>query len=370
MKMTFEKVNVLTPDGRFRLGNVETWKDRIVKTEYLREDALEGADYLLPGLIDIHLHGAMGADASDGTGIRKIREYEAAHGVTSLLLATMSIPEADLLKALSAIRAEMRPVTGLSDVLGINLEGPFISPEKAGAQDPDNIKIADKGLFKKYQKAAGGAIKIVGIAPEIRLNQKAVKALSKMAIVSLAHSNATKEAAEQAIKNGAVHATHLYNAMRKWNDKDPGIAGAILAHPETTAELIGDGIHVPAEEVRLLFQKIPEQICLISDSIRATGMPDGIYMLGGHPVRKQGGRATLEGTGCLAGSVTNLADIVRTVTQMGVPFAQAAMAATAVPAARLGLPDKGVIRLAAKADLVLWDKDLNLKAVMKDGSMI
>lgn len=369
--MIFEHVNALTPDGTFREARVETWKNRIVAVEYLQDGAKDGADYLLPGLIDLHLHGAMGADASDGDGIRKIREYEAGQGVTSILLATMTISEPDLLKALSAIHAEMRQtVPTMADVLGVNLEGPFISPEKKGAQDADYIRAADKALFKKYQKAAGGAIQIVGVAPEIRLNKKLIKWLDKQAIVSMAHTNATKAVAEEAIAEGASHATHLYNAMRKWNDSDPGVAGAILEHPETTAELIGDGIHVPAEQVTDLFRHMAGRICLISDSIRATGMPDGTYMLGGHPVMKHGNKAVLEGTGCLAGSVTNLADVVRAVVHMGVPLEQAATAATMVPAARLGLSDRGYLLAGKKADLVRWAPDLTLKAVMKDGIFI
>ena len=251
------------------------------------------------------------------------------------------------------------------------MEGPFISEAKKGAQDARNIIRCDAEVCRRFLEASEGLVKFVGIAPEC--NPEAVDFIREMkgdVQISLAHTNADYDSAMAAFQAGASHAVHLYNAMPPFTHRAPGVVGAVADNPQVDAEIICDGVHIHPAAVRATFQMLgADRMILISDSMRATGMPDGQYTLGGLDVAVAGNRATLVSDGALAGSVTNLIDCMRTaVKEMQIPLEIAVACATMNPAKSLGIYDQyGSITPGKKADLVLLDENLELKAVFKDG---
>lgn len=367
---TFEDGEILIRDGVFA--------DRAGRN---KEEIIDGEGcYAIPGLIDLHFHGCKGYDFCDGTqkAIEEIAKYEASIGVTAISPATMTLPEEELTHILS-VAASYKKTAGkeqfmAADLIGVNMEGPFISVEKKGAQDAKNIIPCDVEICRKFLDASEGLVKFVAVAPE--KNENALEFIGQMkdqVHISLAHTNADYDTAKAAFDAGAVHAVHLYNAMPAFTHRAPGVVGAVFDSPHVNAELICDGVHVHPSVVRAAFRMLGEErIILISDSMRAAGMPDGSYTLGGLEVKVAGNRATLAEDGALAGSVTNLMDCVRTVVkQMGVPLETAVACASMNPAKALGEYDKyGSITPGKKGNVVLLDKDLNLKMVVKDGRIL
>lgn len=254
------------------------------------------------------------------------------------------------------------------------MEGPFISPAKKGAQDERNIISCDAKVCQEFLDASEGLVKFVGIAPETSDEAVSfVKQMKDKVHISLAHTNADYDTAKAAFDAGANHAVHLYNAMPAFTHRAPGVVGAVSDSPHVNAELICDGVHIHPSVVRATFKMMgAERMILISDSMRATGMPDGQYTLGGLDVNVVGNRATLVSDGALAGSATNLMDCVRTAVKvMGIPLETAIACATMNPAKALGeYENYGSITPGKKANVVLLDKELNLKAVVKDGIKI
>lgn len=344
--------------------------------------------YAIPGLIDIHFHGCKGDDFCDGTkdAIARIAEYEASVGVTAIAPATMTLPVEELEQILkvaaeykketmeggdAAVSAEIHKT---ADLIGINMEGPFISPAKKGAQDEKNIIPCDQEICQRFLDASEGLVKFVGIAPEE--SEKSIDFIQQMkdkVNISLAHTNAEYGTAKAAFDAGANHAVHLYNAMPAFTHRAPGVVGAVSDSEHVMAELICDGVHIHPSMVRATFKMIgADRMILISDSMRATGMPDGQYTLGGLAVNVVGNRATLVSDGALAGSATNLMDCMRTaVKEMGIPLETAVACATVNPAKSIGEYDRyGSIAEGKKANVVLLDENLDLKMVVKDGAII
>lgn len=253
------------------------------------------------------------------------------------------------------------------------MEGPFISEIKKGAQDARNIIPCDVDVYRKFQDAAEGMVKFIGIAPEEGDAEAFIREVKGETSVSLAHTNADYETAKKAFDAGADHAVHLYNAMPAYTHREPGVVGAVADSAHVMAELICDGVHIHPAAVRTTFKMMGEdRMILISDSMRAAGMPDGRYTLGGQDVDVKGNRATMVLDGALAGSVTTLPDCVRTVVkEMGLPLETAIACATINPARSLKIDDKyGSMEQGKKADLVLWDENLELKCVVKDGEIL
>ena len=329
--------------------------------------------FLLPGLIDLHFHGCMGDDFCDGTpeAIARIAEYEASIGVTAIAPATMTLPVEELERILAVAAAYKKQRHAGADLLGVNMEGPFISEAKKGAQDARNIISCDAGVCQRFLDVSEGLVKFLGIAPETNPDfVRFIERVKDKVNVSLAHTNADYDTAMAAFAAGANHAVHLYNAMPPFTHRAPGVVGAVAASPHVYAELICDGVHIHPAAVRATFRMLgADRIVFISDSMRATGMPDGRYTLGGLDVDVRGNRATLAQGGALAGSATNLLDCLRTaVQQMHIPLEDAIACATMNPAKSLGVFGQyGSIRVGKKANVVLLDADLNLKAVIKDG---
>lgn len=393
--MIIKNVKVYTEEQKFVPGEIVVRGDRIAEvhaegekgltgTESLEneeaEDAVvdgEGA-YAIPGLIDLHFHGCVGADVCDGTpeALKKIAQYEASIGVTAIAPATMTLPVEELeqiLQNAAAYKKTQKPGQFEADLLGLNMEGPFISPVKKGAQDEKNIVPCNVEIAKRFLKASEGLVKFIGIAPEESSEAVAfIKEMKDFVDISLAHTNADYDTAMAAFAAGANHAVHLYNAMPAFTHRAPGVIGAVADSKHVMAEMICDNVHIHPAVVRATFAMMgANRMILISDSMRATGMPDGTYTLGGLDVSVNGNRATLVDGGALAGSVTNLMDCMRTVVKvMEIPLETAVACATANPARCLGVYDTyGSISEGKKADIVLLDEDLTLKMVIKDGQL-
>lgn len=376
--MIIKNVKVYGEDKSFKDGKIII-KDGVFaeETECLEatdEEVIDGEGcYAIPGLIDLHFHGCMGYDFCDGTkeALQKIAKYEASVGVTAIAPATMTLPVEELTKILSVAADYGKESHEGADLIGINMEGPFISVEKKGAQDERNIISCDEAVCEEFLQASNGLVKFVGIAPE--RNENAVEFIEKMkdkVNISLAHTNADYHTAKAAFDAGACHAVHLYNAMPSFTHRAPGVVGAVSDSPHVNAEIICDGVHIHPSVVRATFKMMGEdRMIFISDSMRATGMPDGRYTLGGLEVDVTGNRAVLASNGALAGSATNLMDCMKTaVRDMGIPLETAVACATMNPAKALGVYDiYGSITKGKKGNVVLLDKDLNVKLVVKDG---
>lgn len=324
--------------------------------------------YLIPGLIDIHSHAAVGEDASDGVpdGMEKMSLYYAKEGVTSWCPTTMTLKEPDLTEAMHTIRDFKRPKNG-AKVCGINAEGPFVSREKCGAQNPDNIHVPDIALFKRLNDASGGLIKLITVAPEEPHAMDFIKEASKECTVSIGHTTASYDIAKKAYAAGASHVTHLFNAMPPLLHRDPGVIAAAL-ESGATAEIITDGIHVHPAVIKLSHTLFGKNLCLISDSLRCAGMPDGDYMLGGQKITMKDGKATLTGTDTIAGSSIHLMEGLRRSVSFGIPLEDAVYAATTAPAKAIGADHQiGSIEVGKAADFVLLDKELNVTDVYING---
>jgi len=340
-------------------------------------------DRVIPGLIDIHLHGAFGCDFCDGMedSIQKIAEYEAVNGVLGICPTTMSFPEDRLGDICTSILEHMESESYVgAEVLGINLEGPFLSGEKAGAQNKSYIQKADFGLFERLQESCNGLIRVVNIAPEVAGGMYFINAVSKALAdktmenvhVSIAHTDADYDWVCKAYDAGADHMTHTYNAMQGIDKRNPG---PVLAAYEKNSyvEIITDGVHIHPAVVRMTFDLFDDdKVILVSDSMEATGLPDGAYELGGQAVSVSGNKAVLTDSEVIAGSVTNLYECMKTaVINMNIPIEKAVRAATYNPAASIGMADRyGIIGVGREANLVIIDNELKINSVYQRGSRI
>ncbi len=323
--------------------------------------------YVIPGLVDIHTHGAVGEDFSDGKpqGLQPLADYYAAHGVTSYLATTMTLKEEVLTPAMHAVR-DFKP-SGGAKCAGVHLEGPFLSFAKRGAQAAENLHKPDAALFHRLNEASGGQVRLVTVACEEEGAIPFIREVSQVCTVSLGHTSADYDTAMAGFQAGASHATHLYNGMPSLLHRAPGVIGAAF-DAGASVELICDGLHIHPAVIRATYQMFGDKLNLISDSLRCAGMPDGDYELGGQPIVVKDHKATLL-DGTLAGSSISLLDAVRNVVRFGLPLAEAVYAASAAPAKAVGL-DAGVIAQGKAADLVVLDRDLNLKAVFVDGQRV
>ncbi len=337
------------------------------------EEVLDASGcYVVPGLVDIHIHGAAGSDLCDGTAqaVDAIASYLGEMGVTSFLGTSMAFGE----ERLTAIFESVRPLVGADRggavLRGINMEGPFFSPEKKGAQAKEHLADPDIGLFDRLFEASGRNVRLVDVAPELPGALPFIEHAARRCWVSLAHTAADYEQARAGFRAGADHVTHLFNAMPPFGHREPGVVGA-AADLAAYVELISDGVHVHPAMVRAVFQLFgAERVCLISDAMSACGMPDGSYELGGQAVRVEQGRAALA-DGTIAGSAACLTDCVRRAVSFGVPLEDALRAATANPAKSVGLyGEVGSLSEGKRADLLVLDKGLNLKAVVLGGQRI
>ena len=360
----FVEKDLVIRDGRIVFGAAPRTDEEIV-------DA--GGAYALPGLVDIHFHGAVGHDFCDAdeAGLQAIADFEASKGVLAICPATMTFNE-EILNGIMDVAAAHKNGRG-ADLVGINMEGPYISPSKVGAQNPKYVMGADAGMFRRLQARSGGLIKLVDVAPEEPGNLDFIRACHGEARISIAHTCADYDTAKAAFAAGASHMTHLYNAMPGITHRAPG---PIIAALEEGAEveLITDGIHIHPAMVRFTFNTFgDDHVILIADSMMACGLPDGQYSLGGQAVTVKGALATLtEHPGTIAGSATCLYDCMRhAVLDMGVPLASAVRAATLNPARSIGIDaDYGSLEPGRWGNVVLADEQLNIQKVIQKGVVL
>lgn len=360
-------------NGSFFDGYVEIENGLIKKVEKGNTDFDVDAKekYLVPGFIDVHTHGALNEDFSDGNleGILKMSKHYAKCGVTSFLATTMTLKEDTLTKAMKAIKAFERPSDG-AKCAGVHLEGPFVSYAKRGAQAAENLHKPDVEMFKRLNDAVDGQVKLITIAPEEDGAIPFIEEVSKICTVSLGHTTADYETAMKAYKAGASHATHLYNAMPPLHHRDSGVIGAAF-DSGATVELICDGLHIHPSTIRLTHKMFGDRLVIISDSLRCAGMPDGEYELGGQPIEMKNGKATLKGTDTLAGSSSNLLQELKNVVSFGVPLEDALTSLTIAPAKAVKIDNEiGSIAVGKKADLLILDDDLNLDSIYINGNKI
>lgn len=326
---------------------------------------------VIPGLVDIHFHGAAGGDISDGeeAGLHALAAYEASRGITAICPATMTLSFDQLSTAMKTARA-YEPACDEADLVGINLEGPYISPAKVGAQNPEHVRNPDVNEFKELQSMADGLIKLVDIAPEEPGSDAFIEEMKDEVRISIAHTCTDYDTARHAFEKGAKHLTHLYNAMDPMHHRKPGPIPAAAERDDVTAEIIADGIHIHPSMVRLAFNMFgDDRMILISDTLRAAGLEDGTYDLGGQDVTVRGPEARIS-NGALAGSVSDLMRCFRVVVKdMDIPLASAVKAATINPARAIGIDSEyGRIEEGYVADAVLLDEDtLDVKQVILRG---
>lgn len=335
-------------------------------------DAIDaGGLYVLPGFVDIHTHGAAGHDFSDADagGIETMLGWYGDIGVTSVLATTMSYSEA-ILSNIIKVSLPYFDRIGYGAVLwGVNMEGPFLSPQKCGAQNPAYIIPPDGVMFERLYTLAKGNIRLVDLAPELPGALDFIARASRQCAVSLAHSEADYDTARAAFEAGASHVTHLFNAMPPFTHRQPGLIGA-AGDCARFVEVISDGLHLHPAVVRAVFHWFgPGRVCLVSDSMRATGLPNGSYDLGGQDVTVRDGKATLaDDPGAIAGSVVPLPEMVRRAIRFGVPMEEAVGAATLNCAKAAGIEGEvGSIAPGKRADFLLWDRDLHTVDVLIGG---
>ena len=366
--------------GKVFYGNGFETKDVFVKEDRFAAAKGEGANIsaegciVIPGLVDIHFHGAAGGDISDGdeAGLHALTAYEASRGITAVCPATMTLSFEQLSAAMEVARS-FDPACNEADLVGINLEGPYISPSKGGAQNPEYVRNPDADEFKQLQSMADGLIKLVDIAPEEPGSDAFIEEMKDEVRISIAHSCADYDAARHAFEKGARHLTHLYNAMDPMHHRKPGPIPAAAERDDVTAEIIADGVHIHPSMVRLAFNMFgDDRMILISDTLRAAGLEDGTYDLGGQDVTVRGPEARIA-NGALAGSVSDLMRCFRVaVKEMDIPLVSAVKAATINPARAIRIEGEyGSIQEGHVADAVILDEDtLDIVQVILRGRAI
>ena len=373
--MNYKNAYLYTEDFKFVKGGFSVVDGKFCCVGEEQEDALDlqGA-YVIPGLIDVHNHGNSNADFSDGSyeGDVKMAKYLATVGVTSFAPATMTLPYAVIARALEAgLQLRKAPVEHAARLLGVQMEGPFFSEKKKGAQNGEYLRLPDFAAFEKLYRDSEGLISIVDLAPELEGSAEFVEQAKKLCTVSIAHTDSDYEHAKAAIDAGVTHLTHLYNAMPPIHHRKPGVIGAASENEAVSAEVICDGIHVHPSSIRMAFKLFgADRMVLISDALRCCGMPEGEYELGGQQVFLKDNVARLA-DGTIAGSATNLFDCMRNAIRFGIPKEDAVRAATWNPARQIHALDRvGSIADGKLADFVVCDAELNRQQVYLGGVLV
>lgn len=366
---------VFTETGTFEQKELYILGDRIVDSkEDLTDQTVIDARgcKIIPGLVDVHSHGAAGCDFGDAKKehLEKILKYEGTHGITSYCPTSMTVSKEELLAIFSTV-TQVERTADMAKIAGIHMEGPFVAPAKKGAQNEKYIKQAEEVFFEECNRASGGMIKVLTLAPEEEGAMEFIRKMHDRVNISLGHTCADYETSKEAFASGANHVTHLFNAMNPLGHRAPGLIGAAVEDMHCMVEIISDGMHVHPAVVQMMFKAIgAERMVLISDSLSATGLEDGMYELGGQPVIVKDRKATLK-DGTIAGSTTNLYDCMCRAMSFGVEESEAIFAATRNPARSIGIDDEvGSLESGKKADFLIVDQQYNLKKVCIDGVLL
>ena len=363
--MFYKNARIYCSDFQFRNGAFEVVNGKFasVLPECVPEDAidLQGAT-VIPGMVEVHSHGCAGYDFSDGDyeGLKAMAKQYAAWGVTSFAPASMTLPYDVLEKAFAtAKQLAEENIEGLSVLRGIQMEGPYFSYKKRGAQNADYLKEPDFEGFKALQEGCGGLIRIVDIAPELPGAAEFVEKASKLCTVSIAHTESDYDHAKAAIDAGITHLTHLYNAMPAIHHRTPGVIPAAVENENVQAEIIADGYHIHPASVRLAFTMFKNRMILVSDSGRCAGKEEGYqFDLGGQMAEIRGGVAKLVGTDTISCSASNMWACLTNVLSWGIPEEEAIRAATWNPAKAIGVTDVvGSIEEGKIADFIVCNAD-------------
>ncbi|MEU3305540.1 N-acetylglucosamine-6-phosphate deacetylase [Nocardiopsis sp. NPDC055551] len=329
-----------------------------------------GGRLVAPGLVDTHIHGGAGHafPEADPEGAREIVAFNRRSGVTSVVGGLVAASPEETLRQVSALAESCEEGT----LAGIYLEGPFIAKSRCGAHDPDLLRDPDTAELDAWVKAGRGHVRMITVAPELPGALELIRAaVSSGVVAAVGHTEATYEQTLAAIDAGATVATHVYNAMRPLNHRDPGPIAAVLGDERVTVELILDNVHVHPGAARLVFDAAgPERVSLVTDAMSATGLGDGEYTLGDLRVRVQDGEARLVENGAIASSTIVLPQAVRNTVAVGVPVEEAVRSASSVPAAALGLGEVGRVEIGGHADLLVLNEDLSVADVMYRGRWV
>jgi len=344
----------------------------VEQTRAVPRDAERTASLIVPGFVDLHIHGGDGADFMDGDerANARILSFHAKHGTTAMMATTLTGSVAALQSATGAI-ARSADDRG-AEIIGIHLEGPYINRDRAGAQDQASIRPADIHEIDSLLKRAPRLKWMITFAPEIEGAHALIERFRDRVIFSIGHTSADYAEAVGALDWGATHFTHLFNAMTGMHHREPGVVGAALVSRNATAELIADGTHVHPAVLNIAATTMPHRIALVTDAIRACGLADGTYKLGGYDVEVKEGSARLANGGALAGSTLTMHDAVRNMIELaGLPIERVIPMATETPARIAGVRGrKGTIDRGYDADLVLLDKKLDIERVIVRGQDI
>lgn len=376
--------NIVLADGIIEGGSVKIEGDKIAgvftHTQKIDQEGGDFNDYddalVIPGLIDLHLHGALKKDVMDcrQESLKLIALHQSRCGVTGFLGSTMSAPIETVLKAVEVIKRTSRIQARIrmpSALLGVYIEGPFLSKQKKGAQDSSHIRAMEEADVDRLTNAVRGLKAVISLAPETGRNRHFIPRLKENGfIVAIGHSDASYELALKSFKEGVTHATHLFNAMSAFNHRKPGVVGAVLDFDGVSAELIADGIHVHPAALRLaVARKGTERICLVTDSLKAVGVGNGVFRWGRLDIDVKGPRATIKESDILAGSVLTMNQAVRNMIDWtGVSISQAINMASLNPARVLGMEGEiGSISVGKKANLAVLDKDFGVVETILQG---
>ena len=373
--------HVVTPEGVLSPGWIRLAGSRIdavgpgdpPRAPGLPLAGLRG-QWVLPGFVDMHVHGGGGTSFTQGTAddARHAAEFHRRHGSTTIVASLVTAP----LGGLEARTAMLAGLAGEGVIAGLHLEGPFLSAARCGAQDPRYMIAPDVAAFERLHAAAAGRLRVITVAPELPGATALIKAAARAGVVAaVGHTDATADVTSAAVEAGASHATHLFNGMRPLHQREPGPVGALLDRGEVSCEVIGDGVHLNDTVIRVAARACgPGRLVLITDAMAAAGMPDGRYRLGSVRVDVAGGVARLAaegGPGAIAGSTATMAGVVRHAVAAGLPVTDVAAAASTTPARVLGLGDRtGALCPGLDADLVICDEEFGLRAVMRHGEWL
>jgi len=376
---------IITPFHLFSGKAIIVEKEKILEIKNEEEinniilngaEVIEGKDkYIAPGYIDIHVHGGGGSDVMDGDyeAINQIAITHSHFGTTSFLPTTMTMSKDKIIRSLRSICEAVKKGTAGAEILGIHMEGPYINPEKKGAQKEEDIKKISIEEFLEFNQASGNLIRLVTIAPEMPGAIGLIKYLYKQGIIASAgHTNATYAQVQAGIQAGLSHVTHTFNAMRELHHREPGVVGAALISPELTVEVIADGIHIHPVVIKILIKaREGEKIVLITDAMKAAGLKEGTYDLGGQEVTVNKGQARLK-DGTLAGSVLTMDKAVKNmVSKVVVPLPKAIQMASFNPARSIGIDDKkGSLEPGKDADIVILNKNLETELTIVAGKIV